>query len=137
MQCLHQVHKCELGIFVFKKIFLFYVSLCVFVCARTPYIYYIYTCRYLVKALQVLDSVGLELQMVVSLLVWVLETKALSEPSFQPRKEKLNLETESYCVALAVLDFVMQTRLTSNSQRSTFLCFTSAGIKGVYHHAQL
>ena len=42
-------------------------------------------------------------------------------------------ETGFLCVALAVLELVLLMRLTT--QRSA--CFPSAGIRGMYHHAQL
>ena len=40
----------------------------------------------------------------------------------------------SHCVALTGLEFVMQTRLAWNSQRSICLWLPSAGIKGMDHH---
>jgi hypothetical protein len=40
----------------------------------------------------------------------------------------------SLCVALVVLEFVLQIRLASNSQRSFCFCFPSAGIKGCDLH---
>ena len=40
------------------------------------------------------------------------------------------------CVAMAVLELAMQTRLAWNSQRSTCLCFPSAEIKGVCQHTK-
>ena len=43
-------------------------------------------------------------------------------------------ETGFLCVALAVLELALQTRLSSDSQRSSCLCFSSAGINGVCHH---
>ena len=43
----------------------------------------------------------------------------------------LFVETGFLCTALAVLEIAPQTRLTSNSQRSTCLCLPSAGIKGL------
>ena len=42
--------------------------------------------------------------------------------------------TEFLCVALAVLELSLQSRLTLNSQKSSCLCLTSAGIKGMHHH---
>lgn len=38
------------------------------------------------------------------------------------------------CVALPVLELALQSRLASNSQRSTSLCLLSTGIKGICHH---
>jgi hypothetical protein len=46
----------------------------------------------------------------------------------------LFLETWFLYAALAVLKMALQTRLASNSQRSTCLCLPSAGIKGFHHH---
>jgi hypothetical protein len=43
-------------------------------------------------------------------------------------------EAGSLYVALVVLELDMQTRLTSNSQRSACLCFLTARIKGIYHY---
>ena len=45
------------------------------------------------------------------------------------------LETESHYVALADLELTMEIRLASNSQRSTCLCFSFAGIQDMYHYA--
>jgi hypothetical protein len=42
--------------------------------------------------------------------------------------------TRLLCVALAVLELALQSRLASNSQRSSCLCLLSARIKGVHHH---
>jgi hypothetical protein len=39
------------------------------------------------------------------------------------------------CVALAVLELTLWTKLSSNSQRSGCLCLPSAGIKGMSHHS--
>ena len=42
---------------------------------------------------------------------------------------------QDFCVALIVLEFTLQTRLASNTYRSSCLCLLrSAGIKGVHHH---
>lgn len=46
-------------------------------------------------------------------------------------------ETGSHYVVLAVLELVVKTRLTSNSQIYTHLCLLSDEIKGVKHHARL
>lgn len=43
-------------------------------------------------------------------------------------------KTGFLCITLAILERALQTRLPSNSQRSTCFCFTSAGIKGMYHN---
>ena len=40
------------------------------------------------------------------------------------------------CAALAVVENKLWTRLASNSQRPTYLCLLSAGIKGVRHHRE-
>ena len=45
------------------------------------------------------------------------------------------LETESHYVALADLELTMEIRLASNSQRSTCLCLSCAGIQDMYHYA--
>lgn len=42
-----------------------------------------------------------------------------------------------FCEALAVQEFTLQTRLTSNSQRSSHLCLPNAGIKRTYHSTWL
>lgn len=42
-----------------------------------------------------------------------------------------------YYVGLAVLELTMQTKLASNSQRSTYLYLLGAGIKGMNHYTQL
>jgi hypothetical protein len=42
-------------------------------------------------------------------------------------------ETGFLCVALAVLELTLWTRLASNSEIA-YLCLPSAGIKGVRHH---
>ena len=51
-------------------------------------------------------------------------------------RQKLWREFQFLCVALAVLEVSLWTRLTSNSQRSTCLSLQSAGIKDVCHHCQ-
>jgi hypothetical protein len=38
------------------------------------------------------------------------------------------------CVALAVLELDLYTRLALNSERSTCLCLLSSEVKGVQHH---
>ena len=43
-------------------------------------------------------------------------------------------ETGLLCVALAVLEFTLKTRLASNSTTCLCLCLPSAGIKGLYRH---
>ena len=40
-------------------------------------------------------------------------------------------------VALALLEFTMQTSLAQKSQRFAYLCLPSAEIKGIHHHAWL
>ena len=45
------------------------------------------------------------------------------------------LQTESHYVALADLELTMEIRLASNSQRSTCLCLSCAGIQDMYHYA--
>lgn len=45
------------------------------------------------------------------------------------------LKLKSHYVALAGLELLMWIKLTSNLQEICF-CFPSAGIKGIYHHAQ-
>lgn len=46
-------------------------------------------------------------------------------------------ETGSRNVALAVLEFTMEIRLASSSQRVSFLCLPSAGINGMCHYVCL
>jgi hypothetical protein len=55
-----------------------------------------------------------------------------AEPSLQPWF--LFFETGFLCVAQAVLEHTMWTRLTSNSQRSSCLCLPSAETVDLNHH---
>jgi hypothetical protein len=50
-------------------------------------------------------------------------------------EELLGFETGSYDVTLAGLEQAMETMLALNLQRSTRLCLSSAGIRGLLHHA--
>jgi len=73
-----------------------------------------------------------------------------AEPSLQPNSHRLNhlgfcycfsvlfcfFESRILCIALAVLELTLYTRLTSNSQTSTCLWLPCVGIKGVCHHHQ-
>lgn len=43
----------------------------------------------------------------------------------------------SLCNSLSCPGTLFVDQVTSNSQRSTYLCLPSTGTKGVYHHAQL
>lgn len=45
-------------------------------------------------------------------------------------------ETGAHCVFLTRLELTLQSRLTLSSQRPTFLCLPSAGIKSVSHRAR-
>jgi hypothetical protein len=47
------------------------------------------------------------------------------------------IEMEFLCVALTALELTLQTGLALKSQRSTHLCLSSAGIKGLHHYHQL
>ena len=91
-----------------------------------------------------LGSLELELQVVVSCLLWVLGTRTGFGPSFAGAVCVLGscaVSTALHCsffplkISLAVLKLALQTRLASNSLRSSCLCLPSAGIKGMcYHH---
>ena len=73
---------------------------------------------------------------------WLGPEKVLGSISISSLSSSLSLspprpllfETGFLCVALAILELTLQTRLASNSERLTCLCLPSPEIKGVHHH---
>jgi hypothetical protein len=58
----------------------------------------------------------------------------VSDPCFSLSFWFVYFETGFLCVALAVPELSLWTRLASNSQRSTYLCLPSAGVEVMCLH---
>jgi hypothetical protein len=118
----------------------------------------LFVTNFMCIAMRVSDLLELELQTAVSCHVscWELNPGPLkerpvlltAEPSLQPVTSFLRkcliliflgvgvwfFEAGFLSVSLAVLEFVLYTRLTSNSQRPACPCLLTAGIKGLHHN---
>lgn len=116
------------GAISFLNLFLFSV------CEWFTYMYVCSLCANLVPVgtrREMLDPLELEVQMVVN---WEPNHRAISPVPINYLS--VYFETVYHRVALTVMEFAVQTKLSSSSQIPTCFCLPHSGVEGMHHHTQ-